>query len=141
MSNFSTQACYAVLSTYTSDGESPLQALLKMVVTLVDERKYAKIDPQDIMLALYVINSDKVTLAGVAKAISVRIRKYAYDEYSFDENEYERIKGELQSKNAEIADIQSELVEIADDLKRESAKVDDYSVDIDVIKLVTQSEK
>ena len=94
-----------------------------------------------IMLALYVINSDKVTLAGVAKAISVRIRKYAYDEYSFDENEYERIKGELQSKNAEIADIQSELVEIADDLKRESAKVDDYSVDIDVIKLVTQSEK
>lgn len=53
MSNFSTQACYAVLSTYTSDGESPLQALLKMVVTLVDERKYAKIDPQDMVADFY----------------------------------------------------------------------------------------
>ena len=53
MSDFSTQSCYAALSTYTSTGESPLYALLKMVVTLVDEKKYKKLDPQNMVADFY----------------------------------------------------------------------------------------
>ena len=85
------------------------------------------------LLALYVICRNEVSLTNVAKVISERIRKYAYNECSFDENEYERIKGELQRKNDEIADIQSELRQISATLKYESNKIDDYSIDIDLI--------
>lgn len=44
MSNFSVNSCYAVLSAYPDD--APLQAFLRLVVALVDEKKYALLDPQ-----------------------------------------------------------------------------------------------
>ena len=86
-----------------------------------------------VLVALYVICSSEVSLTKVAKVISERIRNHAYSECSFDENEYEHIKDELQRKRAEIADIQLELEQISTALKHESSKIDDYSIDIDVI--------
>ena len=87
-----------------------------------------------LLLAIYIVCHNKVTLADVADIISERIRKYAYDECSFDENEYEQIKSELQNKDTEIINLQSELRQISDNLKYESAKIDDHSVDIDILK-------
>lgn len=42
--DFSVNACYAVLSAYPE--EEPLYAILKMVVAVVEEQKYAELDPQ-----------------------------------------------------------------------------------------------
>lgn len=44
MNNFSVTSCYAVLSVLNKD--SLLKALLEMVIALVDDKKYDKLDPQ-----------------------------------------------------------------------------------------------
>ena len=44
MSMFSLQCCYAALTAYASEGDGLLDAILQMVIVVVDERKYKRLD-------------------------------------------------------------------------------------------------
>ncbi len=52
MNNFSINSCYAVLSAFPQ--AAPVDAMLKMVVALVDEKKYCELDPQIMSKDFYV---------------------------------------------------------------------------------------
>ena len=49
MSMFSLQCCYAALTAYASEGGGLLDAILQMVIVVVDERKYKRLDVQEIV--------------------------------------------------------------------------------------------
>ena len=53
-STFSTTACYSVLSMYAGESSSMLSsALLKMVIALIDYKKYAELDPKTMSQDFY----------------------------------------------------------------------------------------
>lgn len=49
MSMFSLQCCYAALTAYATEGDGLLDAILQMVIVVVDERKYKRLDVQEIV--------------------------------------------------------------------------------------------
>lgn len=73
-----------------------------------------------------------VSLLNVGKAISETLQKKAYSLCSFDPAEYSRLMNEIETKELKKNDIQKELHLVADQIKQEKSKIDEYSVDIDL---------
>lgn len=85
-----------------------------------------------LIVVIYVMFGYNVSLLNVGKAISETFQKKAYSLCSFDPAEYSRLMNEIETKELKKNDIQKELHLVADQIKQEKSKIDEYSVDIDL---------
>lgn len=84
---------------------------------------------------VFVWRNFEVSSINVFKLILEYISQKTYAEYGIKKEDYNRLKAEERTLQEHIQHIRKEVEIIASNLKQESLKIDEYSVDMDVINI------